>query len=378
MAKGMVCCRGTAQRGCAYQLLNLPKAQLKADEEVSEDAFGNSSQSGSNIDEPSRGGKYQLEPIGTPRIPPMPNSVPLSNFLHVRSKASSTRTMYASAIPPPSAYSGNLQYQSIDLSLAGTDTIITATANIGINTATTDLHKQPMLTTGIKRSSSSVLDPNRAARINSNIDSIGSINDLQLSRNRLDNPRSLFTAAVRQNRQCAGPALGVPVGKIPTNPWFAPKCMDQRKLLMGIITGEYRMGVLKSKDGRIIKRKKGFVSLQPDRLRWRCGACCLKHPKKYNRWDGWTGHKIHQVGILDCFTGYFNMVCPDCGGNPLRVKHLDNCQDAIITCARHWKDVNQGTIMEVVPLRQVCLCSLPLAGDFQDPKTGTKWRPIFL
>ncbi|KAJ8671032.1 hypothetical protein QAD02_002291 [Eretmocerus hayati] len=183
--------------------------------------------------------------------------------------------MYASAIPPPSAYSGNLQYQSIDLSLTGTDTITTTTANIGMNTATTDLLKQTISTAGIKRSCSSVLDPTIAARITSNIDSIGSINDLQLSRNQLDNPRSLFTAAVRQNRQCAGPASGVPVGKIPTNPWFAPKCLDQMKLLMSIITGEYRIGVSKSKDGRIIIREKGFGFVQPDRLGWRCGTCCL-------------------------------------------------------------------------------------------------------
>ncbi|KAJ8676994.1 hypothetical protein QAD02_012781 [Eretmocerus hayati] len=204
------------------------------------------------------------------------------------------------------------------------------------------------------------------------MDNIGIINDVQMTRDRFNDSRSLFTAAIRQNRQCSGPAVGVPVGKIPTNPWFAPKSKDQKKLLLGIITGVYRMGVLKSKDGRIIIRKKGFVLLQSDRLGWRCGECNLDHPGKYNEWDGWTGHEVHQVGILDNFTGYFDMICPDCGRNPLRTKHLDNCIDAIVTYARHWKDVNQGVIMEVVPLRVDCLCSRLTAGNLQGPEPVNK------
>ncbi|KAJ8684969.1 hypothetical protein QAD02_020762 [Eretmocerus hayati] len=166
-----------------------------------------------------------------------------------------------------------------------------------------------------------------------------------------------------------GPAVGVPVGRIPTNPLFAPQTETQKRLLEALITKELKIGLLKANDGRVIMRKSGVVLLQPDRLGWHCGLCILKYPGKYNQWQGWMVHEIHQVGILDEYSVI--MICDDCGLNPLSPSNLGGCVDAVITCARNWGDINDGILMEVLPVRVDCLCSQLTAKDLQDRILGT-------
>ncbi|KAJ8672686.1 hypothetical protein QAD02_003946 [Eretmocerus hayati] len=63
------------------------------------------------------------------------------------------------------------------------------------------------------------------------------------------------------------------------------------------------------------------------------------------------------------------MICADWGCNPLSTKGLDDCLNAIITCARHWTDINGGVTMEVIPVRAGCLYSPAFSSKRPHPKT---------
>ncbi|KAJ8686185.1 hypothetical protein QAD02_021979 [Eretmocerus hayati] len=310
-----------AQQGLANKLLLLLREKSQQDQEAANLAR-----------------EYIPAPIGTPQLPPMPMGVPIRTYL------SSTHMQV------PEAAMIIDQHEPLDLTAHQTDSIVKTTARMGPARTATSTYTGPISATGLKRRYDDVSNEPSG--------------DQQV--------RSLFTSTVIRERRCFGPALGVPVGKIPTNPWVAPQTEAQRRLLEAILTGTLKIGLLKANDGRIIMRRKGFIWLQPDNSGWRCGACNLTYPKKYNNWLGWIGHEIHQVGILDEFARKgFIIICPDCGRNPVSPMNFDDCIDAVLTCARHWDDINSNVIMEVIPVRSDCLCNRPPARMPQFAAVGT-------
>ncbi|KAJ8677702.1 hypothetical protein QAD02_013489 [Eretmocerus hayati] len=374
-----------AQRGCASQLLRLLKEKLQQEE------FNDKGSGKANVIN-----QYHPEPIGTPRIPPMPKGVPIVTFkrtpriqmntirkiedspsttgfndqyyITIDLNTAGAQATVTSVGQPRAAYwPSEINFDRTGLNLAAQETI-TSTARNGFNDNTTIVYDKPIVSTGIKRPRNSTPKNIPSHTSKNMIRFAGQIIDGEVLRQQQIYPgdsRSLLRSNIQQERRCIGPALGVPVGKIPTNPWCAPQNEEQRQLFAAILSGKMKVGLLKATDGRVIMRRRGFVLLQPDKLGWRCGMCLLDHPRKYNQWDSWTGHGVHQVDILDEFSNGFIMICPDCDRNPNSPKLLDDCIEAIITCIRHWEDVGKGVIMEVLPPRQDCLCNRMPAKNLQ-------------
>ncbi|KAJ8669547.1 hypothetical protein QAD02_000806 [Eretmocerus hayati] len=315
---------------------------------------------------------YQPEPVGTPRLPPM-IGVPIRTFLHQAAIPISTRDQGMDIQVYEDHHFGNqADSMPVDLSLNQGGASFTTTAKMGTETITTNSYNRPVIS-GVKRAFKSATNPIFVNKFAEFDQLRNSTEEQHIWINQ--NPRSLFTATTR-NKKCVGPAIGVPVGKIPTNPWVAPQNEEQRKLLSALLTNKLKVGLLKAKDGRVIMRRKGLIVLQPDRLGWRCGACILRYPEKYNAWAGWIGHEIHQVGILDEFQNNgFTMICPDCGRNPASPTVLDDCTDSILTCICHWEDVSNGIIMESIPLRVDCLCSWMTAKELKTLKSTSTANP---
>ncbi|KAJ8686098.1 hypothetical protein QAD02_021892 [Eretmocerus hayati] len=119
-------------------------------------------------------------------------------------------------------------------------------------------------------------------------------------------------------------------------------------------TGKIEIGAIYDIHGRLIMRKRGVVVIPPNRREWRCGWCFEEDEHRYNNWDNWIPHEIHQVGALSRFVP---MICPDCGRDPLLTFNLDDCVEAIVAWKRSQKDINAGKIAEVVPIRGDCLCN---------------------
>ncbi|KAJ8665714.1 hypothetical protein QAD02_007376 [Eretmocerus hayati] len=246
----------------------------------------------------------------------------------------------------------------------------TVTAGQGSATTTTLTYQTPITTSMVKRSRVE-MPTQYGFELTDYMDNTGQFSSRRVAMNFENRTRSVFTSTTRDFR-CIGPAVGVFVDKISTNPLFAPQSENQKKLFEVLMTKNLKIGLLKSEDGRVIMNETGSVLLQPDRLGWRCGNCCLKHPEKYNKWQGWMVHEVNQVGILDEYPVV--MICADCGNNALSPYNLDNCVDAVITCARHWEDVNKGVIMEVLPICVDCLCSQMTAQKLQDHIDGARLR----
>ncbi|KAJ8685639.1 hypothetical protein QAD02_021432 [Eretmocerus hayati] len=363
-----------AQRGYASKILDLLKQKCEQEE-----AAKTATQLGCSDNRPIITTQYRPEPIGTPRVPPIPLGVPLHTF---RSQQKVPATMTNQGVNNSSAgdynFNNPVDRQPLDLSFKKLGTSLTSTAGMYANTNLVNIYDKLVSTYDIdrpNRSHDSAMNPSPVKEFIEEPNRRGVIDELQIWMDQ--GSRSLFTSTIIEERRCVGPALGVRVGKILVNPWVSPQNDDQRKLLADILAGELKVGLLKSRDGRIIMRRKGLVMLQSDRLGCRCGGCVLRFPEKYDAWLGWIGHEIHQVGILDEFQKGFIMICPDCGLNPASPTVLDNCTDAILTCIRHWDDVNKGVIMEAVPLRVDCLCNRMFAKKMQNQEaTSTTKRGI--
>ncbi|KAJ8678476.1 hypothetical protein QAD02_014263 [Eretmocerus hayati] len=308
--------------------------------------------------------EYVPTPIGTAPIPSMPKGIPIRAYLYPSTTAPAApgNAIPLLALPRPTMMMD--QYKPLDSTSVPTNSLVTATAPMEFGAKTTSTYTRPLTATGIKRRYDTMSGP--AVATATEATTYNTINGRQLYSSEESGTRSLFAASLIRREQCVGPALGVPVGKIPVNPLMAPENELQGKLFEAIMTGKYKIGLLKTTDGKIIMRKKGAVVLQPDRQGWRCGACVLKFPKKYNNWKGWVVHEVHQVGVSDEFLGNFLMLCVDCGRCPLRTENLDDCPDAITVCARHWGDIDNGIIMEVIPIRVDCRCSQQSAGNLQN------------
>ncbi|KAJ8676993.1 hypothetical protein QAD02_012780 [Eretmocerus hayati] len=109
-----------AKHGLANQLLTLLKKKLQADEEAAAERTKRT------ILNPER--QYEPEPIGTPRIPPMPLGVPLYTFLRPDQQE-----------PLPLNYQLNIHDAPMILNPVPTNTIVTTTANANQNITTTNI-----------------------------------------------------------------------------------------------------------------------------------------------------------------------------------------------------------------------------------------------
>ncbi|KAJ8677426.1 hypothetical protein QAD02_013213 [Eretmocerus hayati] len=291
-----------AERGYASQLSGILKHKNNQ-----EQAAGSTAKS-------TAASRYQPKPVGTPRLRPIPIGVPIRTFLRQPMMPFSTM--------------GQVDCEPWKLSMNQGGASCTITAKINANTNSTNSYNRP-ITSGIKRSFNPAMNPIFKNKFTEFDQRRNNTEEQHIWINQ--NSRSLFTATTTRNKRCVGPADGVPVGKIPTNPWVAPQNNDQRRFLSAILDGKLKIGLLKARDGR---------------------------PEKYNAWIGWIGHEVLQIGVLDEFQkSGFVIICSDCGQNPVSPTVLDDCTDAIITCIRHWDDVSNGTIMKTIPMRVDCFCS---------------------
>ncbi|KAJ8678338.1 hypothetical protein QAD02_014125 [Eretmocerus hayati] len=156
-------------------------------------------------------------------------------------------------------------------------------------------------------------------------------------------------------------AVGIRFGVLLAEP-LTLRDPTNRELVTAMKTGKISVGLIYDICGRLIVRKRGVTVIPPDRRGWRCSWCFEEDEDRYNGWDGWAAHVIHQVGVLSRF---IPMICPDCGRDPLITFNLDDCVEAVVAWKRNQTNISAGRIAEVTPIRGDCICNYLSAEELQ-------------
>ncbi|KAJ8677750.1 hypothetical protein QAD02_013537 [Eretmocerus hayati] len=257
-----------AQQGLASNLLFLLKEKLQQNQVAASRAqasgvkeyvpipIGTSQQNrgATSYAQTSETREYVPAPIVTPPIPPMPKGIPIRGHLYP------STTAPGGAIPslaPPGPGMIMDQYNPLKSTLVSTNSLVNTTAPMKFGAKTTSTYTRPITVTGVKRRYDTMSSTAVAAATRTNIYNTTSGQQLYCQGS---NTRSLFAASLVRRGRCVGPALGVPVGKISVNPLMAPQNELQGELFEAIMTGKYKIGLLKTTDGKIIMRKKWCCS----------------------------------------------------------------------------------------------------------------------